>query len=310
MQNVFSIVGKDEILIEEAIKDILKEFKDDNYEIIKRSIEDVSLDFILGELNTPSLFTKNAIVITDANMLLSNKVSDKYFDFFKQYLNNPAPFNILILIFTEESDLSRFEFIKKSSIFIKIEDNIDSSDFIVKYLKKANFTIENDALEYLASYGDDLLLIKNRLDSLMCLKYEDQKIDLADIKSIISPPLENNIYKLVEHVMARNPKKAYEAYLDFKKEGIFTNFLLNTIINKFIDVYNVYTLVKAGYKQVDIQEVYKVKPGRAYYMLQDLKNYDFYLVKDNLIKLYDIDYKYKAGLVDLDQAFSLYLLSL
>ena len=75
-------------------------------------------------------------------------------------------------------------------------------------------------------------------------------------------------------------------------------------------MYNVNILAKSGITQADIQDLFNVSSGKAYYMLKNAKAVDTYEIKKNLSMLNDLDYQIKTGKVDQNIGLELYFLKL
>ena len=304
----FIIYTKDLALAERQITEILNHFPADT-DILRRNIKDDSMSQILGELNTPSFLCSNkTIVINDGEDIF--KLSEDMYNYFIKYLTNSAPFSVLIILFNNINH-PNFSEIKDICVYYDLNNKKESAEeFVKKYFDSHGFTITEVALSLILDYGDNLIKLLNICDELMTYKYSDKTINDVDIREILEPPLENNVYDLCSAVIKRDSLKAYLIYEDLQKSSISITYLLGLIINKFEEMYNNNVLISNGYTQNDLAELYGVKIGRAYYMLQDAKNITINSIKRTLHKLYDLEYGIKKGSLNPSLAFSTYLLSL
>lgn len=304
----FIIYGIDDSLCEDKIKEIVGNFASDT-EILNRSIKDDGISQILGELNTPNFLSSNkAIIITDGENIF--KLADDYYKHFLNYLANPASFSVLIILF-KDIKMANFNDLKSLAVYYDLTNIKISNDVYLKeFFNKNNYKISDVALSLILDYGDDLTKLKNIALELMCYKIDTLEIVESDIRDLLVSPLENNVYELCNAVIKRDGLKAYLIYNDLTKSNMSITYLLGLIINKMQEIYNNAVLVNAGYSQNDLAELYSVKLGRAYYMLQDAKNNSIRSLKRTLNKLYSLEYGIKKGTLKDKVAFSSYLLSL
>lgn len=307
MQN-FIIYGQESVMVETKIKEVLEDLNLD-IEIEYFNIKDDGINQILGVLNTPTFLSPTKCVVIKNCEDIFN-VETKYYKYFLQYLANPASFTVLFMWF-KKIDNSLFTDIKKLAIYYElIEKKEDIVTFINKYLANNEFIINDDALDYIVSYGEDLSLLKNILDELICYKIDTKTIAKEDIEALLEAPLEDNVYELCNAVIKRDGIKAYNIYNDLLKFNVVPTYLLGLIINKFQEIYNNNILVNNGYTQNDIAQINNVKLGRAYYMLQEAKNISTNSLKKTLKQLNELEYGIKKGTLNQKVAFSSYLLSL
>lgn len=304
----FLLYAIDLSLIEDKINEILVNFPADTT-IENRSIKDDGIGQILGELNTPTFLNSNkCIVIKDSEQIF--KLSSDYYRYFINYLGNPASFSVLILVFSN-INFPDFKDLKTLCVYYDLTAIKQSNEeYLRTMLEKQGYTISEVALSLLLTYGEDLTLLKNILQELMTYKITEKNITEADVNALLEPPLEDNVYELSNAVIQRDSLKAYLIYQDLEKNNISITYLIGLLLNKFQEMYNNNILIGAGYTQNDLAELYKVKLGRAYYMLQEAKNTSSKSLKRAISKLNDLEYGIKKGTLNPKVAFSTYLLSL
>ena len=219
--------------------------------------------------------------------------------------------NVLILFITNSVDFKneKFQKVKRysTSIDIKIK-NIPLDKYAIKELDKDGFTIDNQSLSLLCSYCPNLSFLNQSLEVLKCYKRDNKTITDSDIKLLINKPLDDNVYQLVEAVLSKNKKDIFSCYNDLKILNIQPSFLVNMLINKFQELYNVNILSKSGSNQADIAEIFNVSPGRAYYMIKNAKSTNIKEIKENLKELNMLEVNIKSGKIDQSLGLELYFL--
>lgn len=306
--NSFIILYDDILLRNQKIEEIKKQY-DIDFEDEKYDLEDDSLYSINDEATTISLFDNpKCIIVNSVNEIKSAKQNafDELIDAIADQNNSN-----LIIFTSKVIDLNDkyIETIKKYSTYIDSRiKNISLKDYAKTTLDNDGYKIDIDALELLTLYSEDLMTLRNSIEKLELYKLDDKKISDIDVKLLVSKPLDNNVYDLVEAVLSHDRRKVFNLYNDMKVENISNSYLLSLIITKFQEMYNVYILAKNGATQEDIANIFKVKSGKAYYMMKNSKKSSLNEIKDNLKYLNNLEYDIKSGRITDDRGLELYFL--
>ncbi len=306
----YIITSDDSLALKDKISEIKKAL-DPSYEEIYYDLEDDSLQSLIDELSTISLFDNPKFVIVKNSNKLVNMKNESLLDLYKA-MNNTDSQNVLILQILNLSDFKAdtFETLKRYSTLIDVRiKNIPKEEYIKNYFNKDNYQIDDEATNLLITYVDDLYSLKTAMDQLMCYKMEDKIIKANDIKKMITPPLDDNIYSIIDSVINNDKKRSFECLNHLKLHSVRSSYIISLLINKFQEMYNVSLLVKANMNQNDIASVFNVKPGRAYYMIKASKSSSISLIKRNLDLLNKLDLNIKSGLEDENLGLELYLLN-
>ena len=306
----YIITSDDSLALKDKISEIKKAL-DPSYEEIYYDLEDDSLQSLIDELSTISLFDNPKFVIAKNSNKLVNMKNESLLDLYKA-MNNTDSQNVLILQILNLSDFKAdtFETLKRYSTLIDVRiKNIPKEENIKNYFSKDNYQIDDEATNLLITYVDDLYSLKTAMDQLMCYKMEDKIIKANDIKKMITPPLDDNIYSIIDSVINNDKKRSFECLNHLKLHSVRSSYIISLLINKFQEMYNVSLLVKANMNQNDIASVFNVKPGRAYYMIKASKSSSISLIKRNLDLLNKLDLNIKSGLEDENLGLELYLLN-
>ena len=304
------LITSDDFLAAKGKIEEIKNALDSSYEESNYDLEDDSIYNVIDELSTISLFDNPKFVVLKNSSKLFNLKNDSLKELYKA-MNNIDSQNVLILLFLDNVDYKNdvFETLKRYGTLIDVRiKNVAKDQFSINYLNEAGYAIEPDALNLLLTYVDILYSLRVSLDELICYKMEDKKININDIKKMINPPLEDNIYSIIDAVINNDKKRSFECLRDLKLHSVKSSYVISLLINKFQEMYNVSILVKANTNQNDIANIFNVKPGRAYYMIKAAKSSSINQIKRNLDILNQMDYDIKSGKKDENLALELYLL--
>lgn len=295
MSNVYFIYGDDEYAIQKQINTIVAKI-DASYDEIKLDMDENNIGDLIEELRTiPFLSEKKVIYVTNIS-----SIDDKS-DYYEDFLNAINTFNDTnISIFLADSKLKSdsiiYKDLKKYAICYAFTNNGTSLDeLLVEILKDNDFQMANDAKEELLARVDNAKALISELDKLLMYKYDDKQITKNDVALLVSKNLDLNVFDLVTAVIEKNKKKAIEIYNDLQVANVSATYLLGLLLSKFQEIFDVKVLIQGGYSQDLIASIFKVKSGRAYYMIKNANMLNMKLVKQKLEELTKLEYDIKSG---------------
>ena len=217
------IIWSDDYLAASSKIDEIKDGFDIQSDSIVYNLNDDSLYSLVDELTTVSLFDDvKFIVCKGAENLLVNK-SDKAFTELLKAMNDMNSSNVLVLLFMNELDFSheRYSMIKRFSSYIEIKTkNIKLDEYAKKTFDNDGFKVDDSVIQLLVSYSDSLSKLRSYIDQLECYKYEEKSISAKDVLTLIPTPLDDNVYSLIDAVLANNKKLMIKGYQDMKLKSM------------------------------------------------------------------------------------------
>ncbi len=310
MASNFIIIADDYLALEQKIEEIKKGFEVTS-ETIQYNLGDEGIYALIDELTTISLFDETKFVIAKNAEVLLGK-SEKAFVELLKAMNDQSSSNILILIFMNSVDYASeaFQKLKRFSSVIEIKTkNINFEEYAKVNFEKDGFQVEESTIKLLVSYADTLSKLRGFMDQLECYTYEKRRITEDDVTHLVSQPLDDNVYALIDAVLSNNKKLMLKGYYDMKLKSMQASTLVSLLINKFQELYNVNILIKSGINQAALAELLQVSSGRAYYMMKNAKEHTLSTIKGHLERLNILDYQIKTGKMDQNLGLELYFLS-
>lgn len=292
------------------IEEIRKSFKIE-FDEVKYDLEDDGAYSVVDELTTISLFDNPKFMILKSCESITSMKENAFNELIKA-MNDIDSQNVLIFLFLKKLDYNHehIERIRKYSslINIKIKD-IPFDEYIKTSIERDGYQMDNQAISLLASYHSSLTSLIQSLEQLKCYKADNKVINDKDIKLIVTKPLEDNVYQLLEAVIMNDKKSIFTRYNDLRQINIQPSYLISLLINKFQELYNVSILIKSNVGQNEIGMLFNVSSGRAYYMMKNAKGTSIDNIKRNLKLLNDLDYKIKTGRIEQSLGLELYFLN-
>ena len=304
------LISSDDIeALNNKIEEIYKSFNIE-FDSSKYDLEEDNLYSIIDELSTISLFDNpKFLVVKSANGIA--KSTDSQLVELLKVMNNPESNNVVVFTSNEKIDFGNENMAKlrKYSVYFDIRiKNIPLDQYAKNELINRGFQIDSAALTQLVNFSANMSSLKTNIEILTSYKAEEKKIVLDDVIKMIKQPLEDNIFSLIDVVLAKDKKSIYRIYRDLKIENIKSSYIISMLINKFQEMYNVYILARGGADQQAIMDLFNVSSGKAYYMLKNSKQASLDEIKTNLDLLNKLDYDIKSGKIDEEVGLELYLL--
>lgn len=311
--SIYVIVSSDEFLLEEEKKELIKSKNIDSFNISTYNFNDSNPLEILSEMTTISLLgEERMVVITNPEFLKptykNTDVVKKFIDYFK----NPNDDTILLIL----SDFSLSENLEITQVLkaagdIKVKEAITGDNLTswIKYLVESNgYKIDDFAIsELIERTNGDTMTINNELKKLM-LYQDDKNISVKTVKLLVSKSLEDNIYNFISAFLARDTKKLLSIYDDFMTLNEDEMRIIASISSKLEEILYTKVLMKQGLSKDQIAGYFKVKPGRAYYMMEAARKMNDHSLNDLINRITELDFKIKTGAIDKKLGLQLFIL--
>ena len=312
MNKIYLVYGDEPYLIDEYIKKLEKEYSD--YEKVCYDMLEVNVENAIYDALTISLFSSNKLIICNNSVFLTTQKCEieHNTDSILKYLSSNTD---SILIFTVNTALDKRKKVVKElenksevKVFNKLKD-YELSKFIKDYLKKFSFNIDSDALNlFINKLNDDLYVITSELDKMILYKDNKKTINLDDVRLVTSKIINSDIFDLIDAITKKNINEALALYDDLvlmQEEEIK---LIVILANQFRLIYQVKSMFKSGYSEMDISKTLGVHPYRI--KLANGVNINEKSIIKYLKELSVLDENIKTGKVDKRSAFFNFILSL
>ena len=294
MNNIYFIECDNHDLINNKIKEIVKDNKLSLDSLITYDMEEVNIYNAIMDLDTYGFFNEMKMVYCkNASFLGTSKSEIEHdIDAFTKYLNNPNPNNILIISCDKADGKKNIVKLLRDKAKI-VEINIDLKKIIKQ--KTSGYEMKIDAIDYLIeSCASDYVRINNELDKLMELKFDDKKITKEDIDLIVIKKLDNNIFDLIDAIISKNKKKSLSIYreMTYYGEDIFKIFV--SLANQIRLIYQVKVLRNLSNDEIASQLNLK-NPKQVMAIRYKIDKYSENDLLDYLYKLAIMDEELKLG---------------
>ncbi len=268
-----------------------------------KRFEGESLDFqeFKNDFQTTPMFKEKKLFIL--NDTFSNQ------GFKDSFLENSERFvksDNVILFYETRGDLAKdpfFTFLKKEAK--SQEFGLLAAQQLKNWLKKEfeakGAKIAPEALEEMIDFvGNNLWQLANETQKLAAFK-KDGKIEVKDVKLLVKPEIETDIFKTIDAIALKNKKQALTLLHQHLEKGDSPLFLLSMIAFQFRNILSIKDLVEKGKSPVR-SGLHPFVARKAY---QQAQKFTLSELKKIYQKIFEVDYNIKTGQADPQTALDL-----
>lgn len=321
--NIMAIYGEVPELVEKKSNEIVESYlneKKDDFNYVKYNLYDTSFNQIIEEaLTMPFISEKKAIVVKNAFIFTSEKVSkdiqpnnEQVNEFLEKYDGeNFIIFEVYQNKLDERKKITKT--LKKTSKLAKVEQMSEQEikNWIKNKLHENFKDIKQDALDlFIELTGINFNIVSQELEKIILFLGERTTINKKDVEEIINRSLEQNVFLLTEYIQKGEKYKAIQLIKDLivmKEEPIK---LLALITSNYRLYYQCKILSRKGYSGQQIAKTINVHPYRVKLALNQVKHYQLTHLLNIIDQCAETDYKLKSSYMDKQLILELFILSL
>lgn len=272
---------------------------------------------VIEEAQTLPFFSDHKVLVLQNCLFLTRGINLKENEMNELIQHLSRPIETCTIIFMHDNDnLDTQKKITKKLLEIcdvehvkKLETN-EFRQFLIKLLKERNIKMSSDAFEEFLKRMDNNMSISYHESEKLALY--GQMINLDDVEALISRPLDNEAFHLVNALMDKNLKQALHIYNDMMILNMEPLSFSGLIASQLRLLYQVASLDKEGYHRQEM--INKLSPANNVnvYRLNRMLSLARQTTPDRILSilnyLANYDHRSKLGLVDKKFGFELFLI--
>jgi len=280
-------------------------------------LETVPLAVGLDDAMAAPFFGERRVVCLDNPTFLTGETKkskvEHDIDSLETYLKAPMPSTVLVFFAPYAKLDGRKKVVKqlkKVATSIELGDfsERDVRQFFAGQLKQDGYSMEPAVLNQLVQRTDaDLTLMMNEKDKLELFTLPEHAIQLDAVTGLVRQTLTQNVFDLVNRVLAKNTAAAVTLYRDLlqaKEEPLRINAILQ---GQFRLLIQTKVLAKQGYSQGKLASTLKVHPYRVKLALQTQRRFQLVDLNRAYLGLYKVERQMKSSTLDPELLFSLFM---
>ncbi len=307
---VLLIKSDSKILVDEKLETIIQTGKEKTI----YSYPEQTMDDILEEASFVSMFGEEKyVLVKNASFFGKSKLNETDTEKLLKYMENPSPLTTLIFITYEDVDtkknITKSLINKNEYVELKAPKNYELIGVVKQALSL--YKIKDEIVRYIidACLGNyDLIMME--IGKLSLLYKPNDVLKLEDMKQIISSNVNDNIFKFVDAVVAKDAYTSIHLYEDFLNIKTDPLQLINMICREYRLIYLYQMLEKKNYSSKDIASELKLLDWQVNKLRKESSGYHLDDLKEILVNLSKMDYQIKSGQEDKVVAFYAFLVSI
>ena len=254
------------------------------------------------EIQQASMFKEKKLLVLK-NIFSNPDFKIKFLEQGKNFVKSDD----IILIYEEnkisESD-SFSKFLKKEgkSQEFKLLEDYRLKNWVKKEFDNCQTEIDSKALGRLIDYvGNNLWQMANEIKKLVSYKKKG-KIEAADIKLLVRPKIETDIFKTIDAIASKNKKQALSLLHKHLEKGDSPLYLLSMINFQFRNLLVIKDLIEKNTPYSRIINQSNLHPFIVKKSFQQAKRFTLPQLKKIYQKIFEADLAIKTGRVDPETA--------
>ena len=312
------VYGIQDVRVHSKVDEIVKNYLDDvnEFTCVTVDAEKISLQDIVSDANTlPFGFDKKVVIIKNPYFLGSSKEPklpfDVDYDVFIDYLKQDSQDSMIILSYIGEID-NRKSLVKNIKGYGKVYElsNIEKNEWNViakRLFNDKGIKISDDTISFfIGRINNDLGLMMREVEKLSLYS---KVISKEDVEALVSRPLEENSFMMVDAIINNDLNSLLTIYNDLKLQNEEPTRILAMLTNQLSLQYQVSALAK-DHSEKEIASILNIHPYRTKLMLQKrskINNNDIMYIID---KMAELDLKIKTGEIDKYQGIELFFIKI
>ena len=272
----------------------------------KFSAEDDDVSAILGQAQTmPMLAPQQVIFVSDVEAWerLGDDSRDSLVKQISEYLDNPAPFTVLVFEAAALDQRMRLaKMFAEKTVTVSVELSTDPAErarlampLSLEMAKELGATLEPDAAEELCDIlNGELASIRTELEKLSAYAGERRKITRADVDLLVISARKYEVWDLADMLAARQPAQALEFLDRLLREGEAAPALLGALAWTYRKLLEAQEL-PAGTIGWQAASRLKMRPDAAELAVRQSRKFPKSQLTTGLAALYEADSRLKSG---------------
>jgi DNA polymerase-3 subunit delta len=279
---IIFLYGADTYRLTQKLNEIIEKYKKTHKSGLNlKYFKGQNLDFqdFKDELQQTSMFKEKKLIVLK-NIFSNVDFKKKFLEESKKFLDSKD-----IILISETNQISVRDFLFKSlkkratCQEFKLLEGKRLEKWAKKEIEKRGVNIEPKALQQLINFvGNDLWQLSNEIKKLTSFKGKEKKskISIEEVKLLVKPKIEANIFKTIDLIASQRKKEALELIKKHLEKGDSYSYLLSMISFQFRNLLIIRDLID------------KQKP---YYLILKETGFHPYVVK----KSYPLAKKFKTS---------------
>lgn len=317
--SILLLYGTDPYSIKQAADQAVADAQIALDDVLSFDMEETPLEeAIEAAMTIPFFSERKAVILRNATFLSPKPAKDLVQDVnvLARYFEHPSPATLLVVVVPSDKLECKKELLSLLELHgraLKFETakKQDLYDIARSVVAGGGMKIEPDALEELIRRIDENpTMLERELEKLRLYALGKSVITLSMVEAITPRNLEDNVYELINQIVAKNKTTAMRMLQDLTRLNVDPVFLMQALSGKFQELLTAKALIKAKKTYEEMMKHFGYSKGRMYYVQKNASEMDADLLARYIDDLGTLDFKVKSGQIDKLMGFEMFLLSI
>lgn len=288
-KSVIILISNQNLLIENFIAELKSKISSDESQIFFTSyhFEDTSLDEILTNAKTPSMFHKKKLI------LIKNIDTKKCKPLLEEIIKDDTGF--LTTVITTDKDAKVFSKFKDNISILNLDSNSKFDVLVREEAIKLGLSLSPKSIKTLISLlGENLNIISNELEKISASNIGSE-VSEKDITEHIQKQSYDNSYSLLSTIARKDIKSSLKVLSELEKNKEDPIGIVSLLSWRTRQIFKLLELTKENKSTEEMAKYLKTSKGAVYYILKDSKNFRITELGEMLRLISDADLKLKSS---------------
>lgn len=318
IEEIYLFTGTEEVRNRTKMERVLSSLDMNKTSITKYDADFINISEIMEDAITIPFLADTKVIIVKNPRFLTKETSPIKHDTTTliKYLKNPVETTVLMIDavgYKLDDDLEVVKAFKKYAYIVDTQDlePVEYKAWVKRLFVLNNTDINDDALVLLIEYvKKDSVRMEQEVNKLISYVGPGNKVSVDDVKELVIPNVDDAVFSLIRAIVSKNKKEVIKIYNSLSTNTQDIMGVISMLSSTFVDLLSTAKLLNEGYKQGEIANLFKISNGRAYYLVNDAKNFKIATLEEYVVKLSRLDYQIKSGQVDKKIGLELILFSI
>lgn len=307
---IYFLYGEDSYRAKEKLLDIIEGYKKvhkSGLNLLYIDAKNIAFDDFYANFKINSMFAEKKLIVLK-NVFDSIKFQEKFLEEIKKI----EDLKDIVIIFEDEKVDQRTKFFKALSKSVKSQEfnflqPANLKKWIVNEFEKNKTKINLDALDLLVDYiKTDLWRMSGEIKKLVGYK-KNSIVEKKDVELLIKPDIQNDIFKTIEAMAAKDKKQALRLFHKHLENGDNALYLLTMIAYQFRNLIILKELEKKGVPYQNMAKKSGLHPFVVQKTFYASKSFSMEELKKIYQKIFETDAEIKTGQIEPEMSLDLLL---
>jgi len=307
---IIFIYGEDSYRSRRKLNELIEEYKKKNPNTLRLSFfdceeENISLGDLQDQVRQYLMFKEKKLMVI-INLFSSVKLKNDFAKKINSFLNSSD----IIIVYEANSVKASDLLLKSLKQSAKYQECKNLTRSQLKSWAKEEFNnfkvfIDSQALDLLLDWiGEDLWWLSNEIQKLANYK-KGKNITIADVKLLVKPKIETDIFKTIDAIAQKNKKQALNLLYQHLENGDSPLYLLSMIGYQFRNLLIVKELIEKNKPYSLIIKKSGLHPFVVQKSYFQSRQFSFSELKKIYQKIFQVDFDVKTGKIEQETALDL-----